>query len=426
LGELLRVKGLGAKKVRRLWQTLGITTLEDLEAAAQIGRLAELPGFGEKSQENILKSIALLKRYGTRRRFDQAVTQAQPLLLKIRELGHVDRAEYAGEIRRKLETVEKVEIVASAVDLNAACEALHSMWETNAESSEGCRTLRGQLTDGMPLEIHVVLPDRYGLELWQRTGSEDHLRAFREQLGVPGAVHDEEDIFAAAGLPYIEPELRENMGEIEAAREGLLPDLITLDDLKGILHNHSTYSDGAHSLEQMTNAARGLGYAYYGACDHSRSLTVANGLSIERVRQQQEEIRRLNEMNPPGFHIFSGIESDILPDGSLDYPEEVLAGFDLVVASIHSRFNMTRDEATERLIRAIENPYTTMLGHPTGRLLLRREGYPIDHEKVIDACADHGVAIEINANPRRLDLDWRWVRRATERGVLISINPDAH
>lgn len=426
LGEILRVKGLGAKKVRRIWQDLGITTLEDLEAAAQIGRLADLPGFGDKTQENILKNIALLKRYGTRRRYDQALMLAQPLMLKIKEVESIDRAEYAGEMRRKLETVEKVEIVASAHVVNAACEALQSFWETSEEMSDGCRSLRGQLTDGLPLEIHVVLPSRYGLELWERTGSEVHVSQFRELLDVPSAAEEEDDIFADAGVPFIAPELRENMGEIEAARTGSLPDLISEDDLRGILHNHSTYSDGAHTLEEMTSAARGLGYSYYGVCDHSRSLTIANGLSIERVRRQQDDIRRINESNPPSFHVFSGTESDILLDGSLDYPDEVLAGFDFVVASVHSHFNMTREEATARIIRAVENPFTSILGHVTGRLLLRREGYPVDHEKIIDACADNGVAIEINANPRRLDLDWRWVPNATERGVLISINPDAH
>lgn len=426
LGEILRVKGLGAKKVRKIWQSLGITTLEDLEAAAQIGRLAELSGFGDKTQENILKNIALLKKYGSRRRYDQALLLAQPVLLKIRDVESVEQAEYAGEMRRKLETVEKVEVVASAHVINAACEALQSFWETVDEASDGCRTLRGRLTDGLPLEIHVALPSRFGIELWRRTGSDAHVRAFEEHLEVPSAAMSEDEIFEAAGVAFIQPELRENLGEIEAALEGSLPNLITEDDLHGILHNHSTYSDGVHTLVEMTDAAQGLGYSYYGVCDHSRSLAIANGLSIDRVREQQEEIRRINEKNPPSFRVFSGTESDILVDGSLDYPDEVLAGFDFVVASVHSRFNMTREEATTRIIRAVENPYTNILGHVTGRLLLRREGYPIDHEKVIDACAANGVAIEINANPRRLDLDWRWVRRATDRGVLISINPDAH
>ncbi len=426
LGEMLRVKGLGAKKVRKIWQSLGITTLEGLEEAAHVGRLAELPGFGEKTQKNVLKNIALLKKYGSRRRYDEAMLLAQPVLLKIRGVDSIDRAEFAGDLRRKLETVEKVEFVASSDVINAACEDLQNFWETADELSDGCRTLRGQLTDGLPLEIHVVLPSRYGKELWERTGSNAHVIAFEEQLEVPSAADDETAIFESAGVPFIAPELRENLGEIEAARAGRLPELISEDDLHGILHNHSTYSDGAHSLAQMTETAKSLGYSYYGVCDHSRSLAIANGLSIDRVREQQEEIRRINDANPPSFRIFSGTESDILNDGSLDYPDEVLASFDFVVASVHTRFNMTREEATTRIIRAVENPYTSILGHVTGRLLLRREGYPVDHEKVIEACAANQVAIEINANPRRLDLDWRWVRAATDRGVLISINPDAH
>jgi DNA polymerase (family 10) len=426
LTEILRVKGLGAKKVRKIWQTLGITTLEELEEAATIGQLADLDGFGKKTQENVLKHIHLLKQYGERRRYDQASMEAARMLEKILAVDSIDRAELAGALRRNLEVVDAVVIVAAASVINAACNELIDFWETSEERSDGCRTLGGKLPDGMPLEIHVVLPGRFGMELWRQTGSAAHVAAMEADFELPSTADVEAEIYETAGLPYIEAELREMNGEIDAAAGNRLPRLLALEDLHGSLHNHSTYSDGAHSLRQMTEAARGMGFSYYGACDHSRSLSVAGGLSIERVREQQEEIRRLNAEFGTDLHVFSGTESDILGDGSLDYPDEVLASFDLVVASIHTRFSMSVEEATTRLIRAVENPFTTILGHPTGRLLLRREGYPVDHEKVIDACAANGVAIEVNANPRRLDIDWRWIRHATARGVLVAINPDAH
>ncbi len=426
LTEILRVKGLGAKKVRKIWQSLGITTIEELEEAATIGRLADLDGFGERTQENVLHNLQLLKKYGSRRRYDQAMTEARRILDKTRDVEAVERAQLAGDLRRNRETVDEVVVVAASAVISAACNDLIEFWETSEERSDGCRMLAGTLPDGMPLRIHVVPPDRFGTELWRETGSPAHVEHMTEAFNVPAAAGSEEALYEGAGLSFIPPPLREDAGELEAAARDEIPQLITVDDLKGTLHNHSTYSDGAHSLRQMTAAARSLGFSYYGANDHSRSLTIAGGLSIERVREQQEEIRRLNEEYGEDFHVFSGTESDILADGSLDYPAEVLASFDIVVASIHTRFNMTEAEATRRLVRAIENPFTTILGHPTGRLLLRREGYPVNHERVIDACAAYGVAIEINANPRRLDVDWRWVRRATDRGVLIAINPDAH
>ena len=236
----------------------------------------------------------------------------------------------------------------------------------------------------------------------------------------------EEDIYAALGLPFIEPELREGRGEIELAQSGKLPQLVTDGDLRGILHAHTDRSDGVDTLEVMAKATRAAGYEYFGVADHSRSAHYAGGLSIEEIAEQHAEIDGLNKRFGNGFHVFKGIESDILADGSLDYPEDVLASFDFVVASVHSRFKMGRKEQTERIIRAVQNPRTTILGHMTGRQLLRRPGYEVDIEKVLAACAEHGVAVEINANPWRLDLDWRWHQRALELGCLMSINPDAH
>jgi DNA polymerase (family X) len=235
----------------------------------------------------------------------------------------------------------------------------------------------------------------------------------------------EEDLYKSLGLQYIEPEMREGFGEVELAREHKIPRLIDYSDLKGILHNHSTYSDGKHTLEEMALYCKELGFEYLGISDHSKTAFYANGLKEFKILEQHKEIDQLNKKLAP-FRIFKGIESDILNDGELDYEDAVLASFDFIVASIHSNMKMTEEKATSRLIRAIENPYTTILGHATGRLLLKREAYPIDHKKVIDACSANNVIIEINANPRRLDMDWRWVRYAIEKGIMISINPDAH
>ena len=428
LHDVLRVKGLGAKKVRRLWQELDVTSLESLEEAAQTGRLADLDGFGEKTQDNILANIQQLKAYRQRRRYADALEAARPVLKKLRAVPDVQRAELSGALRRNLETVGEARLIAAATDVEAVREALGL--EAGAVSTTSEHVLEGALPDGLPLRVRVVPPERFGTAWWSDTGSEAHLKAFKKEVGLPDVYADEVEVFSQAGLAFIPPELREGRGEIEAARDGRLPDLITTEGLRGVLHNHSTYSDGAHSLQDMAEAARQMGFAYFGICDHSQSLTVASGLSVADVRRQHEEIEKLNadyaRQSEPPFRIFHGIESDILDDGSLDYDDDVLALFDFVVASVHSGFGMSEKAMTERIVRAVANPFTSILGHATGRLLLAREGYALDHERVIAACAEHGVAIELNANPYRLDLDWRWVRRATEQGILISINPDAH
>ena len=429
--DVLRVKGLGTKKVRVLWDELGITTLDELEDAAQRGAIKQLDGFGAKTQENILENVKLLRQYSARRRFADAYHDVQPLLRILRAHEAVTQAALTGALRRKLETVSAATLIVASDAVDAVQQTLADQGiETTAHDEAHATRLEGTLPDSLPLHLWVAPPTRFGTVQWEKTGSDLHRETFVATYGTPAQHADEPSVYAAADLPFIAPELREDRGELHAAAEDTLPALITVEDLQGTLHNHSTYSDGAHSLRQMAEAARDMGYAYFGICDHSQSLTIADGLSPERVRKQQAEIDALNKEfaddDGPPFRIFSGIESDILKDGSLDYSDEVLATFDFVVASVHSGFSMSTEEATERLIRAIQNPHTTILGHATGRLLLVREGYRIDHERVIAACAAHDVAIELNANPHRLDMDWRWLRTATEHGVLISINPDAH
>jgi len=427
LMDVLEVKGLGTKRTRRLWTELDITSLDDLEEAATTDRITSLDGFGAKTQQNILDNVRLLRQYEDQWRLADAWTATQSLLEKLRSLDAVETAAPTGALRRHTETVETFGVIVATT----APEAVRD-WAASTlnDPSEETSTLTGRLDDGGPVQMHLTSPARFGTAWWRTTGTPEHCAAVAERLDDDSAEYaTEDDLYEAAGLPVIPPALREAQGEVDAAAADELPDLITPDDLAGCLHNHSTYSDGAHSLRKMAEAARDRGFSYFGICDHSQSLRIADGLSPEEVEDQHAAVARLNEEfvdDGTSFRVFHGIESDILSDGGLDYESSVLDLFDFVVASVHTGFSMTEAEATQRLVTAIRNPYTRILGHPTGRLLLRREGYPVNHERVIDACAEHDVALELNANPHRLDLDWRWVRHATDRGVLISINPDAH
>ncbi|MFB6248849.1 MAG: helix-hairpin-helix domain-containing protein [Salinibacter sp.] len=426
--EVLRVKGLGTKRTRRLWTELEITSLDELEAAAENDRITSLNGFGAKTQRNILENVRQLRSYKSQWRLPDVRSAVDPFLDDLRGLDLVQRAAPTGALRRHVPTLRQATLVV-ATDAPDALQAwvADRVPVSNADENEH---LVATLPDGIPLHLHVVPASRFGTEWWRTTGSADHRAAFEAAHGAPDAHRQEEDVFAAAGLPTIPPELREDRGVLAAAAEGTLPSLLTADDLAGCLHNHSTYSDGSASLADMAEAARALGFTYFGVCDHSQSLRIADGLSPAEVRRQRDEVQALNESyaqdEDGAFRVVHGIESDILGDGTLDYDDEVLSIFDFVLASVHTGFSMSEAEATERVVRAVQNPHTRILGHPTGRLLLAREGYPLDHERVIEACAEHDVAIELNANPYRLDLDWRWLRAATDHGVLISVNPDAH
>lgn len=443
--QVLKVKGLGTKKVRVLWEELGVTSLDELDEAAKSGQVKALSGFGKKTQENIIDNVALLRAYATQSRYDDALRSAREIHAAltgdvVSDDGAFERVVFTGALRRKLETVSSIDLVVSttaspedvAAILRGADDTVPFDPDTVSVKREAdeigseAPVVLTPLANGLTLYLHVCSPETFGTTLWQTTGSAAHCETFVAAYGEPGAFAEEDELFASVGAEVIPPELREDDGEWDAATSGALPALITVSDLKGTLHNHSTYSDGSHSLRQMAEKAQSMGLSYFGICDHSQTLQVASGMKPDEVARQQSEIQELNESFGDDFRIFSGIESDILADGSLDYDDDVLASFDFIVASIHSGFNMTKEEATERVLTAVRNPYTSILGHPTGRLLLVREGYQIDHDQVIEACAKHNVAIELNANPYRLDLDWRYIHRAIDAGVLISINPDAH
>lgn len=414
--EMLQVKGMGPKKILILWKELGLETLGEVYYACNENRLIDAKGFGLKTQEQIKKAIEFTFASAGWMRYANVEAEAGRIIDALgKHLGPGRLLQFTGEYRRKNEVLQEIAILAEA---------------SAAELEEFTASQRFLV----PVKLIPTDREEFFSQLFLTSGSVTHLQQLAGLQQITGAEHpeipaqaaSEEAIYQHLGLPYIAPELREGLGEIEMARHHSLPILIEDKDLRGSLHNHSTYSDGVHSLEEMALYCRDqLGLQYLGISDHSRVAVYAGGLSIEKVQAQWQEIDLLNQKLAP-FHIFKGIESDILSDGSLDYPEEILAGFDFVVASIHSNLKMDREKATMRLIRAIENPYTTILGHPTGRLLLAREGYSIDYEKVIDACAANQVVIEINANPLRLDLDWRWHQYALGKGVLLSINPDAH
>ncbi len=435
--EMLAIKGIGPKKIRSLWRELGLETIEQLREAAETDQVSKLKGFGKKTQDSILELLEFAGQSKGKLLYPQAEKLGDELAQLLRAGLQTEQVAVAGEIRRRLETVETVYLVAAA----AAPEKAHALLNTTAGLVADARrsgpfAWRGTAREsGTRVEVLLVQPEDFVTEVFLNSAAEAHLSEqlphssahnfTLRQLARREKFQQEEALYEKAGLQFIVPELREGLGEIALAADKKLPRLLEDGDLRGSLHNHSTYSDGNHSIREMATWLRDHGYEYLGLCDHSQAAHYANGLSVERVRQQHQEIDQLNTELAP-FRIFKGIESDILGDGSLDYPADVLASFDFIVASVHSNLKMDEAKATNRLLRAIENPYCTMLGHPTGRLLLRRQGYPINYKAVIDACAQHHVIIEINANPWRLDLDWRWVRYALDQGVPLSINPDAH
>ncbi|WP_165784696.1 DNA polymerase/3'-5' exonuclease PolX [Solitalea longa] len=422
--EMLSIKGLGPKKVQIIWKQLNIESIGELYYACNENRLVEAKGFGLKTQEEIKKVIEFTMSNVGKLLYSQAEVLNDAILMGLNTIPSVNKVSTAGQFARKCDIIDNLIFV-----LETSNEAEVVSILQNDENFAGSLTSENTWLGtyhNFSIELKFCNEADYAWNMFVSTSSETHLNEIAnvKPLESLKSLTTAEEIYKSVNWPYILPELREdwNLEKLQSIDQ---QNLIRLEDLKGTIHNHSTYSDGIHTLKEMAVYCKELGYEYLGICDHSKSAFYANGLTEDRLLLQHQEIDKLNQELAP-FRIFKGIESDILYDGSLDYADEILASFDLVVASVHSLLKMTKEKANERLIQAIENPFTTVLGHPTGRLLLAREGYPIDHQLIIDACSANNVVIELNANPLRLDLDWRWIDYALSKNVMISINPDAH
>jgi DNA polymerase (family 10) len=447
--DLLTIHSLGPKKVGLLWRTFKASTIEQVENLAREGKLRDLPGFAEKSEENILKAIEVYKQISGRFLLDFVEAQAAKLISYIKDYGKlVGSIDPAGSFRRGKETIGDLDLLLTLAgrhtrkDVDALARHILAFPENAQTLAQGENKVSFRLGTGLQVDVRLLEPENRGAALLYFTGSKEHNVIMRGRANKMGwtlneyalttlkggrrvAGTTEEEIYAKLKLDFIPPELRENTGEIEAAEQHRLPRLITLDDIRGDLQMHTTASDGRNSIEEMAAAARALGYEYIALTDHSKAVTVANGLDEKRTREQIRKIAAANAKKP-GIRILAGSEVDILKDGRLDLHDDVLAELEVVVASVHSYMNLERAETTERLLAAIENPYTQILGHPTGRLLLRREGFSYDMEAILDAAARHGVAVECNAAPERLDLKDTYLRMAKERGVPVVISTDAH
>jgi DNA polymerase (family 10) len=442
LFEMLRLPGLGPARIWRIREGLGIETIADLEAAARDGRLAGLPRFGTRIAEGILRSITAHRAAGAPLLLPHAQAKAARLAEAVAARPGVRRAEVAGEVRRHLEIVRELAIVASCDgDPVAAAAALAHAPEVEEARGVGTNRLVLRFDDGVRAHIHCVRPEEFGVTFLRATGSEEHVRLIEGRAASLGmtlgdtTLHDasgaavpapqESDVYRALGLPFVPPELRERGDEVGAAERNDLPGLVDIGDLRGVLHCHSNYSDGGSSIADLAAAARQRGWSYIGVTDHSQSALNAGGLTADRVSRQHDEIDEINA-RATDVRVLKGIEADILPCGRVDYPVEVLDSFDFVIASIHTRMGMNEAQMTERVLKALDDPHVTILGHPTGRLLLTREPYAIDLDAVMQRAGVNGVAVELNADPHRLDLDWRVLRGARRHGVRVSIGPDAH
>jgi DNA polymerase (family 10) len=441
--EMLRVPGLGPAKIHQIHQGLGLETVQELEEAARDGRLAKLKRFGPKTAERILKGIAFLRETGVRVLLPHALGEARRLLAAVAAHPGVERAEIAGSVRRHREVIRDVDVVAACRD-DPASVATSFTRTAGVKSAVGAGGASVSITfvDGTHFDLYCTTPEQFGLTLWRATGNDAHVGRVAELLVAQGfviegeelrgqrdgrviRVPDEAALYRAAGLAYVPPELREGMHEVENAQRGEIPTLVEYADIQGVLHCHSSFSDGSATIDEMARAAQARGWRYLGISDHSESAYYAGGVTRERILEQHDEIDRVNQ-TLDDFRVLKGVEADILVDGRVDYDVEFLERFDYVIASIHSRFGMDEAAMTARVLTALDNPHLTILGHPTGRLLLTREPYAIDMDAVLEKAAEVGVAVELNADPHRLDIDWRLLPTAKERGVLVEIGPDAH
>ena len=444
--EIVRIPGLGPKRVRMLYERLGIESVTQLREAAEKHRLSEIDGFGEKSEQNILRGIERLRKSSDKHHIDKAMEAARKVCNALRTIPGVRQCELAGSLRRRKEVIGDIDIVVAAVEGDRTSIMDAFVAQGGPIIAKGDTKSSITLPGGINCDLRIVSEAEFPFAMNYFTGSKEHnveMRSLARKKGwslneyafspVEGAVQkgklptlrNESDIYRFLGLTYVPPELRENLGEFEASQNGALPHLIEENDLQGTFHCHTTYSDGSNSLEEMSNAAKAKDWKYWGVSDHSRAAAYAGGMTPEKARSQLKAIDKLNRGSGT-VRIFKGVECDIMADGSLDYSDRLLALYEYVVASIHGKFNMTEAEGTKRLIKAVKNKYVSIIGHPTGRVLLSRDAYPVNMSKVIQAAGDYGKAIEINAHPYRLDLDWRLVRLAKEKKVIIAVNPDAH
>ncbi len=446
--DMFGLIGMGPKKIQTVWQKLGITSVADLEAGCKDGRVAALKGFGEKTATNILKAIEDRKKHAGRFRLGDIAADAEAMLDELRSLPDVIRVATCGSYRRRRETCGDLDFLVSTNEPAGVSAFFVEHELVESVIAHGATKSSVRWKSGIQADLRVVKDVEFPFAQNYFTGSKEHNIVMRQRALARGwtlneyrlgpddkprvtpepipDIRDEAGIYRALGLDYVEPELRENRGEFDAAENHTLPRLVAQENLRGTFHNHTVASDGRNSLREMAEAAQELGLGYLGIADHSKSSFQAHGLDEKRLLAQIGEIQELNKEFGPDFRIFTGSEVDILKDGSLDFSDEILAQLDYTVASVHSVFTLSEAEMTKRIIRAMENPYVTMLGHLTGRLLLSRDAYAVDTAVIIEAAAATGTIIELNANPRRLDMDWRWWPLAREKGVKCSINPDAH
>lgn len=440
--EVLSVPGMGPKKVKYLFEELKVKNLDDLERLAKEGSLRGLPGFGAKTEENILKGIALLRAGKERTPLGVAMKIAEDIIRNLKELPSVKRIEYTGSLRRCRETVRDIDILVTSTAPGKVMERFVAMAQVADVVAKGETKASVRTEEGIQVDLRVVEPSSFGAALQYFTGSQAHNIRLRDMASRRGLKineygifrekdekrlggEEEEDVYEILGLPFIPPEIREDRGEVEAAMKGKLPELVEVSDIKGDLHLHTKRSDGFHTLTEIADYARGIGYSYVAVTEHSKSLKIARGLDEKALREQISEIRELNR-RLDGFRVLTGIEVDILQDGSLDLSDSVLSECDVVIASVHSAFKQPREKMTERIMRAMENPHVDVIAHPTGRLIGERDAYDVDIDALIDAARKTGTALEINAYPRRLDLSDMHARMAKEAGVKLVVNTDMH